>query len=73
MGPLGAFLATSLVAAVAFIPDNFWNVLPHTITATLGTLTLLGPAGGPGEGDRRSHGFPTGGSWLSARPPASAP
>jgi hypothetical protein len=41
-GPLGAFLATALVAAVAFIPANFSYVLPHTLAATLGTLALLG-------------------------------
>ncbi len=39
--PLGAALATTIAAAVAFIPDNFSYVLPHTNDATLGTLLLL--------------------------------
>ena len=39
--PLGAALATAIAAAVAFIPDNFSYVLPHTNDATLGTLLLL--------------------------------
>ena len=41
-GPLGGFLATALVTAVAFIPANFSYVLPHTLAAPLGTLALLG-------------------------------
>ena len=39
--PLGAFLAGAITAAVAFIPDNYGYVLPHTNAATLGTLALL--------------------------------
>jgi hypothetical protein len=39
--PLGAALATTIAAAVAFIPDNYSYVLPHTHSATLGTLLLL--------------------------------
>jgi 4-amino-4-deoxy-L-arabinose transferase-like glycosyltransferase len=39
--PLGAFLASSITAAVAFIPNNYSFVLPHTFAATLGTLFLL--------------------------------
>jgi hypothetical protein len=42
LDPLGATLATAIAAAVAFIPDNFNYVLPHTHNATLGTLLLLG-------------------------------
>jgi dolichyl-phosphate-mannose-protein mannosyltransferase len=41
MGPLAAFLAAALVAEVAFIPNNYGFVLPHTFAATLGTLFLL--------------------------------
>lgn len=41
VGPLGAFLATALTAGVAFIPDNYGYILPHTFAATLGTLGLL--------------------------------
>lgn len=40
-GPLGALLAASITAAVAFIPDNYSYVLPHTGDATLGVLLLL--------------------------------
>jgi hypothetical protein len=40
-GPIGAFLASGLTAAVAFIPNNYSFVLPHTHAATLGTLLLL--------------------------------
>jgi hypothetical protein len=39
--PLGAFLATAITAAVAFTPDNFSYVIPHTTDATLGMLLLL--------------------------------
>jgi hypothetical protein len=39
--PLATFLATALAVAVAFIPDDFNYVLPHTNAATLGTLLLL--------------------------------
>jgi hypothetical protein len=41
VSPFGAFLATALTAGVAFIPDNYGYVLPHTFAATLGTLLLL--------------------------------
>ena len=41
VGPLGAFLAAAITAAVAFIPSNYSFVLPHTYGATLGTLLLL--------------------------------
>jgi hypothetical protein len=41
IGPLGSFLAAALVAEVAFIPNNYGFVLPHTFAATLGTLVLL--------------------------------
>ena len=40
-GRVGAVLATTITAAVAFIPDNFNYVLPHTLDATLGTLLVL--------------------------------
>jgi Dolichyl-phosphate-mannose-protein mannosyltransferase len=40
--PLGAFLATVITAAVAFTPNNYSYVLPHTFAATMGTLLLLG-------------------------------
>jgi hypothetical protein len=40
-GPLGAFLAAAIVTAVAFTPNNYSYVLPHTYGATLGTLLLL--------------------------------
>jgi hypothetical protein len=39
--PLGAFLAAAITAAVAFTPNNYSYVLPHTFAATLGTLLLL--------------------------------
>jgi hypothetical protein len=42
VGPLGAFLAAAITAAVAFTPNNYSYVLPHTYAATLGTLLLLG-------------------------------
>jgi 4-amino-4-deoxy-L-arabinose transferase-like glycosyltransferase len=42
VSPLGAFLAASITAAVAFIPDNYSYVLPHTTDMTLGMLLLLG-------------------------------
>jgi hypothetical protein len=41
VGPLGGFLAAALTTAVAFIPNNYSYVLPHTMAATLGTLLLL--------------------------------
>lgn len=41
VGPLGAFLASAIVVAVALIPNNYSYVLPHTHAATLGTLGLL--------------------------------
>jgi 4-amino-4-deoxy-L-arabinose transferase-like glycosyltransferase len=40
-GPLGALLASAMTAAVAFIPNNYSFVLPHTHAATLGTLAIL--------------------------------
>ena len=42
VGPLGALLASVITAAVAFIPDDFSYVLPHTGDATLGGFLLLG-------------------------------
>jgi hypothetical protein len=42
VSPLGAFLAAALTTAVAFVPNNYSYVLPHTTAATLGTLFLLG-------------------------------
>jgi hypothetical protein len=39
--PLGAFLAASITAAVAFVPNNYSFVLPYTNAATLGTLVTL--------------------------------
>jgi Dolichyl-phosphate-mannose-protein mannosyltransferase len=39
--PLGAFLAAAITAVVAFTPNNYSYVLPHTLGATLGTLVLL--------------------------------
>jgi Dolichyl-phosphate-mannose-protein mannosyltransferase len=41
LSPLGAFLAAVITLAVAFIPNNYSYVLPHTHAATLGTLLLL--------------------------------
>jgi hypothetical protein len=41
VGPLPAFLAAALTAAVALIPNNYSFVVPHTHAATLGTLGLL--------------------------------
>ncbi len=41
VGPLGAFLAGAITVAVAFTPNNYSYVLPHTYSATLGTLLLL--------------------------------
>ena len=41
VGPLGALLAAVITAAVAFIPDDYSYVLPHTGDATLGSLLLL--------------------------------
>lgn len=41
LDPLGAFLAAALTAAVAFVPNNYGFVLPHTHSATLGTLGVL--------------------------------
>ena len=41
VAPLGAFFAAAITAAVAFIPNNYSFVLPHTFAATLGTLFLL--------------------------------
>lgn len=40
-GTRGAVAAATLTAAVAFMPTNFSFVLPHTESATLGTLLLL--------------------------------
>ena len=40
-GTVGALLAAALTAAVAFIPDNYSFVLPHTFAAPLGTLLVL--------------------------------
>jgi hypothetical protein len=41
VGRAGAFVATAITAGVAFIPDNYSYVLPHTASAPLGTLLLL--------------------------------
>ena len=41
VGPAGAFLAAAVTVGVAFIPDNYSYILPHTFAATLGTLGLL--------------------------------
>jgi hypothetical protein len=41
VSPVGAFLAGALTLAVALIPNNYSYVLPHTHSATLGTLLLL--------------------------------
>jgi hypothetical protein len=41
VGTIGAFLAAAITTAVAFIPNNYGYVLPHTNAATLGTLFLL--------------------------------
>ena len=41
-GATGAVLATAITAAVAFTPNNYGYVLPHTENATLGTLLTLG-------------------------------
>jgi hypothetical protein len=41
VGPLGSFLAAALTAAVAFIPNNYNFILPHTSSATIGTLLLV--------------------------------
>jgi hypothetical protein len=41
LDPLGAFLAAGLTVAVAFVPNNYGFVLPHTHAATLGTLGVL--------------------------------
>jgi hypothetical protein len=40
-GPLGAFLAAGLLVPVAFAPNNFSFVLPHTYAVTLGVLGVL--------------------------------
>lgn len=39
--PLGALLAAGITAAVAFIPNNYSFVLPHTHAATLGSLLVM--------------------------------
>ena len=41
VGPLGALIASLIATAVAFIPDDYSYVLPHTGAATIGTLLLL--------------------------------
>ena len=41
VGPLAAFLAAAITASVAFIPDNYSYVVPHTTDMTLGMLFLL--------------------------------
>lgn len=41
VGPLGALIAAVITTAVAFIPDDYNYVLPHTGDATVGTLLLL--------------------------------
>ena len=41
VGSLGALLAAAIVGAVAFIPDNYSYVVPHTTNMTLGMLLLL--------------------------------
>jgi Dolichyl-phosphate-mannose-protein mannosyltransferase len=40
-GPVAAILATAITAAVAFTPNNYSYVLPHTENATVGTLLTL--------------------------------
>jgi hypothetical protein len=39
--PFGAFVAAAITSAVAFIPNNYSYVLPHTYAAPLGTLLVL--------------------------------
>lgn len=41
-GPTGSFLAAAIVAPVAFAPNNFSFVLPHTYSVTVGLVALLG-------------------------------
>ena len=41
VGAAGAFLAAAVTVGVAFIPDNYSYILPHTFAATLGTLVVL--------------------------------
>jgi Dolichyl-phosphate-mannose-protein mannosyltransferase len=41
VGPFGAFVAAAITSAVAFIPNNYSFVLPHTYAAPLGTLLVL--------------------------------
>ena len=40
-GVVAACVATTITAAIAFVPDNYSYVLPHTNAATLGTLFVL--------------------------------
>ena len=42
VSPFGAFVAAAITGAVAFIPNNYSYVLPHTYAAPLGTLLVLG-------------------------------
>jgi hypothetical protein len=41
-GTVGGVLAAAITAAVAFTPDNYSYVLPHTTNMTLGMLLVLG-------------------------------
>ena len=41
VGPFGSLLAAAFTTEVALIPNNYNFVLPHTHSATLGTLLLL--------------------------------
>jgi hypothetical protein len=41
-GPLGAFLAAAITVPLAFGPTNFSYVLPHSFSATVGLLAVLG-------------------------------
>src|SRR5262249_48075782 len=42
VGALGAALAAAIAAPLAFAPNQFSYVLPHTSAATLGILAVLG-------------------------------
>jgi hypothetical protein len=41
-GPIGAFLAAAITTCVAFSPTNFSFVVPHTYSAPLAILLILG-------------------------------
>ena len=78
-GVLGAALATAITAAVAFVPNNFNFVLPHTGAATLGMLCVLvllialGRAtGAPGTGALLLAGTAVGLATLTKPEPAAA-